>query len=99
VGAHSPSATPALPVPTSSAPCRAGSARLGWEELFEQIDQRGWGVECIAWWTIAVEGDGEQDLYLFEITPKNSQHNNCYELRRKSGKSNQFGKKTQRRMK
>jgi len=45
---------------------------IGMEELLERIEQRGWGVECIAWRTIAVEGDGEQDLYLFEITPKNS---------------------------
>ncbi|KAL3795481.1 hypothetical protein ACHAW5_007228 [Stephanodiscus triporus] len=45
---------------------------IGMEELLERIVQRGWGVECVAWRTIAVEGDGEQNLHLFEITPAKS---------------------------
>jgi hypothetical protein len=45
---------------------------IGMEELLERIELRGWCVECIAWRTIAVEGDGEQDLHLFEVTPKTS---------------------------
>ena len=42
---------------------------IGLEELLERIDQKGWKVECLAWRTIAVEGDGDQDLHLFEVTP------------------------------
>jgi hypothetical protein len=42
---------------------------IGMEELLERIEGRGWIVECIAWRTIAVEGDGEQDLHLFEVRP------------------------------
>lgn len=45
---------------------------IGMEELLERIVQRGWGVECVAWRTIAVEGDGEQNLHLFEVTPEKS---------------------------
>ncbi|KAL3817548.1 hypothetical protein ACHAXA_003721 [Cyclostephanos tholiformis] len=45
---------------------------IGMEELLERIERRGWIVECIAWRTIAVEGDGEQDLHLFEVMPAKS---------------------------
>lgn len=39
------------------------------DELIERIEDRGWSVECIAWRPVAVDGDGEQDLYLFEVHP------------------------------
>jgi hypothetical protein len=45
---------------------------IGMEELLERIERKGWIVECIAWRTIAVEGDGEQDLHLFEVNPASS---------------------------
>ena len=45
VGAHSPVATPARPVPTSRAPCRAGSARLGCRRCHPaRASGRGTGV-------------------------------------------------------
>ncbi|KAL7530518.1 hypothetical protein ACHAXR_003538 [Thalassiosira sp. AJA248-18] len=49
---------------------------IGLEELLQRIDERGWKVECLAWRTIAVEGDGEQDLYLFEVDPGKSTDTN-----------------------
>ena len=42
---------------------------MGLEELLERIDQRGWGLECLAWRTVHVEDDGEHELYLFEASP------------------------------
>mmetsp|Transcript_4103 Transcript_4103/g.9104 ORF Transcript_4103/g.9104 Transcript_4103/m.9104 type:complete len:405 (+) Transcript_4103:150-1364(+) len=42
---------------------------MGLEELLEKMERRGWNVECLAWRTISVEGDGEQDLHLFEASP------------------------------
>lgn len=42
---------------------------IGLEELLERIKYKGWSVECLAWRTIPVEGDGEHKLYLFEVTP------------------------------
>jgi hypothetical protein len=70
---------------------------IGMEELLERIEQRGWGVECIAWRTIAVEGDGEQDLHLFEITPKNHNISIVMSSEEKVGKS--INAETQCRMK
>ena len=42
---------------------------IGIEELLQRIKDRGWNVECLAWRTIAVEGDGNHDLCLFEVSP------------------------------
>ena len=39
------------------------------EELLNLIQDRGWEMKCVAWRRIAVEDDGEQNLYLFEVTP------------------------------
>ncbi|KAL9180370.1 hypothetical protein ACHAXT_008340 [Thalassiosira profunda] len=41
----------------------------GLDELLELIKGRGWRIQCIAWRRIAVEDDGEQELYLFEASP------------------------------
>jgi len=43
---------------------------IGLEELLELMERRRWNVECIAWRTIEVEGDGQNGLYLFEVSPK-----------------------------
>ncbi|KAL7425833.1 hypothetical protein ACHAXH_000152, partial [Discostella pseudostelligera] len=37
------------------------------EELLQRIEDRGWSVECVAWRHVAVDGDGDQELYLFEV--------------------------------
>lgn len=39
------------------------------EELLRLIEDRGWSVECLAWRPVAVDGDGDQELYLFEVDP------------------------------
>ncbi|KAL3757422.1 hypothetical protein ACHAWU_005153 [Discostella pseudostelligera] len=39
------------------------------EELLQRIEGRGWSVECVAWRHVAVDGDGDQELYLFEVHP------------------------------
>ena len=38
------------------------------EELLDRIVIRGWNVDCLAWRTVFVEGDGEHPLFLFEIS-------------------------------
>ena len=38
------------------------------EELLGRIDERGWMVECLAWRTVHVEGDGIHENYLFEVS-------------------------------
>lgn len=43
---------------------------IGLEELIERIGKRGWDVECLAWRSIAVEDDGDHDLYLFQVSGK-----------------------------
>ena len=35
---------------------------IGLEELLERIKCKGWSVECLAWRTVDVEGDGEHKL-------------------------------------
>jgi len=36
------------------------------EDVLKRMKSRGWSVDCLAWRSITVEGDGEHDLYLFE---------------------------------
>jgi len=43
------------------------------EDLLEKIKERGWTVECLAWRTVAVEGDGEHDLHLFQVSSSESE--------------------------
>lgn len=41
------------------------------DELLQQIEDRGWSAQCIAWRPVIVDGDGDQELYLFEVDPGN----------------------------
>ncbi len=45
---------------------------ISMEELLVRIEERGWGIECLAWRTVNVEGDGIHENYLFEVSPEKS---------------------------
>ena len=52
---------------------------IGLEDLLERIELRGLHAQCVAWRNIEVEGDGTNELYLFEVTPNSTTNGNIEE--------------------
>lgn len=59
---------------------------ISMEELLVRIEERGWGIECLAWRTVNVEGDGIHENYLFEVSPEKSTAEEPLFLEEKVGK-------------